>query len=259
MDAVTFVKTRRSVRKFKPVKVSREVVYSILDLARWAPSAHNAQPWRCIVIDDENVKVKLANEMGTAWLSDMLRDGVAKEKAEEIVKLESWKRITESPVIIIVCLTMENMHKYPDMRRQRAEYLMGVQSVAAYIQTLLLSAHYHGLGACWVCARLFCPSAVRKVLGLPRNVEPQAMITMGYADEKPTPPPRKELNDICFFNSWTEKLHRCCPHNSLQNLNFARKPLTWGLRSINSTMAPDIRTSMKALTIINAITGCGTP
>jgi len=131
--------------------------------------------------------------MGKVWLSDMLRDGVTKEKAEE--------RITKSPIVIIVCLTMENMHKYPDKRRQRAEYLMGVQSVAAFIQNLLLSAHYHGLGACWVCAPLFCPSAVRKVLGLPRNVEPQAMITMGYADEKPTPPPKK-LEDTCFFNSW---------------------------------------------------------
>ena len=204
LDAVTLIKTRRSVRKFKPVEVSREVIYSILDLAVWAPSAHNAQPWRCIVIDDENVKVKLAKKMGRVWLSDMLKDGVTKEKAEEIVRIESWERITKSPIVIIVCLTMENMHKYPDGRRQRAEYLMGVQSVAAFIQTLLLSAHYHGLGACWVCAPLFCPSTVRKVLGLPRKVEPQAMITMGYADEKPTPPPRKALKDICFFNSWAQ-------------------------------------------------------
>jgi F420 biosynthesis protein FbiB-like protein len=202
LDAATLIKTRRSIRKFKPDAVPREVVYSILDLAAWAPSAHNAQPWRCIVIDDENIKMKLAGEMGRVWLSDMLSDGVTKENAEEIVRLESWERITKSPIVIIVCLTMENMHKYPDRRRQRAEHLMGVQSVAAFIQTLLLSAHHHGLGACWVCAPLFCPSAVRKVLGLPRNVEPQAMITMGYSNEKPTPPPRKKLEDICFFNSW---------------------------------------------------------
>jgi len=204
LDAVTLVKTRRSIRKFKPLAVSREVIYSILNLAMWAPSAHNAQPWRCIVIDDNQVKVKLAEEMGRAWLSDMLSDGVAKEKAKEIIRLESWERVTKSPIVIVVCLTMEDMHKYPDKRRQRAEYLMGVQSVAAFIQTLLLSAHYHGLGACWVCAPLFCTSAVRKVLGLPKNIEPQAMITIGYADEKPTPPPRKELKDICFFNLWAQ-------------------------------------------------------
>jgi F420 biosynthesis protein FbiB-like protein len=143
--------------------------------------------------------------MGRAWMSDMLKDGVQKDKAEEIVRAESLERITKSPIIIIVCLTMEDMHKYPDRRRRRAEYLMGVQSVAAYIQTLLLSAHHYGLGACWVCAPLFCPSVVKRVLGLPRNIEPQAMITIGYADEKPTPPPRRELNEICFFNSWNKR------------------------------------------------------
>lgn len=204
MDFIQLVTSRRSVRKFKSIRVSRDVINSVLDLARWSPSAHNAQPWRCIVVDDENVKARLASEMARAWLSDMLKDGVPKDKAEEIVRVESLDRITKSPIILIVCLTMKDMHKYPNRRRRRAEYLMGVQSVAAYIQTLLLSAHYYGLGACWVCAPLFCQKAVRKILGLPKNIEPQAMITMGYADEKPKPPQRKELSEVCFFNFWTE-------------------------------------------------------
>ncbi|MEM3565559.1 MAG: nitroreductase family protein [Candidatus Bathyarchaeia archaeon] len=202
MDAVELIKARRSIRKFKPTKVSREVVNAILDLARWAPSAHNAQPWRIVVVDDEAVKARLAMAMGKAWLSDMLRDGVPREKAEDIVKVESWQRITESPVILIVCLSMEDMHKYPDRRRRKAEYIIGVQSVAAYIQNLLLLAHYYGLGTCWVCAPLFCQSVVKKVLGLPREIEPQAMIMMGHPDEKPEPPPRKPLETFSAFNSW---------------------------------------------------------
>ena len=203
MDAVELIKTRRSIRNFKPVKVSREVVNAILDLAKWAPSAHNAQPWRIIVIDDDAVKAKLATAMGRAWLSDMLKDGVPRSKAEEIVEVESWQRITESPVVLIACLSMEDMHKYSDRRRQKAEYLMGVQSVAAYIQNLLLLAHYYGLGACWVCAPLFCQNTVRKALGLPREIEPQAMVIMGYAAENPEPPPRKPLEAFSAFNSWT--------------------------------------------------------
>lgn len=203
MEITQLVKSRRSVRKFKPASVPREVIRVILELARWAPSAHNAQPWRLIVIDDEEVKKRLATEMGKAWLSDMHKDGVHRVKAERIVKLESWDRITKSPVVMIACLTMEDMHKYPDRRRQKAEYLMAVQSVAAYIQTLLLLAHYRGLGACWICAPLFCQDAVRKALGLPRKLEPQAMVIMGYAKEKPSPPSRKSLEEICAFNFWT--------------------------------------------------------
>lgn len=202
MDFLSMIKTRRSVRKFKPEKVPRKIVMDILSSARWSPSAHNAQPWRCIVIDDENVKERLAEAMGKAWLSDLLKDGVPEEKAREMIRLESLERITASPVVIIVCLTMKDMHKYPDRRRCMAEHIMAVQSVAAYIQTLLLTAHYHGLGACWMCAPLFCKAAVKKALNLPGNLEPQAMIVMGYPDEKPEPPLRKSLEEICSFNLW---------------------------------------------------------
>lgn len=200
MDITQLVKSRRSIRSFKQINVSRDVICAVMELARWAPSAHNAQPWRFIVIDDDEVKVKLAAEMGKAWLSDMRKDGVPRDEAERIVELESWERITKSPVVVIACLTMEDMDEYPDSRRQKAEYVMAVQSVAAYVQTMLLTAHYHGLSACWICAPLFCQGAVKKVLRLPRKLEPQAMIVMGYADEKPLPPSRKSLDEICAFN-----------------------------------------------------------
>jgi F420 biosynthesis protein FbiB-like protein len=157
------------------------------------------------VIDDEEIKKKLAYEMGKAWLSDMLANGVPKYKAEEMVKQESWDRIARSPIVVIACLTMEDMHKYPDLRRKRAEYVMGVQSVVAYIQTMLLVAYHYNLGACWICAPLFCKNIVRKVLDLPRKLEPQAMIIMGYADEEPLPPPRKPLDEICVFNIWSKQ------------------------------------------------------
>ncbi len=202
LDITELVKSRRSIRRFKSTKVSRELMNAILDLARWSPSAHNAQPWRIIVIDDDEVKKRLAAKMGEAWLFDMLKDGVPKEEAEKIVKVESLDRITKSPIVIIACLTLVDMHKYPDPKRRKAEYLMAVQSVAAYIQTLLLLAHHHGLGACWICAPLFCQKAVKEVLRLPVEFEPQSMIILGYSDEKPQPPPRKSLSEICAFNSW---------------------------------------------------------
>jgi len=204
LDVTRLIRSRRSIRRFKPTKVTRDVIHTVLDLARWAPSAHNAQPWRFIVIDEEEVKRRLATEMGRVWLSDMLNDGIPRDEAERMVKLESWDRITKSPVVVIACLTMENMHKYQDPKRQKAEHLMAVQSVAAYIQTMLLTAHYHGLGACWICAPLFCQDVVKRVLGLPRKLEPQAMIIMGYTGEKPLTPSRKSLDEICAFNLWSE-------------------------------------------------------
>jgi len=178
------------------------VIRSILDLARWAPSAHKAQPWRLIVIDDYEVKGRLAVEIGKVWLSDMLKDGVSRDEAETLVKLRTWNRITKSPVVIIACLDTKDVRKFPDARRQKAEYLMAVQSVATYVQTLLLAAYDHELGACWLCTPLFCQSAVRKVLSLPETFEPQAMIIIGLPDEKPTPPERKSLSEFYALNRW---------------------------------------------------------
>lgn len=129
--------------------------------------------------------------MGRAWLSDMRRDGVPRDEAEKIMKFESWRRITESPVVVIACLIMDEMHKYHDPRRKKAEYVMAVQSGAAYVQTMLLIAHSHGLAACWICAPLFCPTVVKRVLKLPKQFQPQAMVIIGYADDAPSPPRRE--------------------------------------------------------------------
>ena len=154
------------------------------------------------MIDDDEVKGKLAVEMGSVWLSDMLKDGVSRGEAETLVKLRTWNRITNSPLVMIACLDTNDVRKFSDARRQRAEYLMAVQSVAAYIQTLLLTAYDHELGACWLCTPLFCQSAVRKVLSLPETFEPQAMIMIGIPDEKPFPPERKALDEFFTLNRW---------------------------------------------------------
>ncbi|MEM2167344.1 MAG: nitroreductase family protein, partial [Candidatus Bathyarchaeia archaeon] len=106
------------------------------------------------------------------------------------------------PAIIVAAIDMREMHKYPDRRRRRFEHLMATQSLAAAIQNILLAAYAEGLGTCWFCAPLFCQETVKKVLGMPRDVEPQALITVGYPAEKPEPPPRKPLKDIVFLNYW---------------------------------------------------------
>jgi nitroreductase len=81
---------------------------------------------------------------------------------------------------------------------------MAVQSVAVAIQNILLAAHIEGLGACWFCAPLFCPETVKKVLKIPSDLEPQALITMGYPVNRPSPPPRKPLDEIMCIDGWEE-------------------------------------------------------
>ncbi len=203
MRILGLFKNRRSVRDYSPREISSKVLFEILEAARWAPSAHNAQPWRFIVVRDPDVKRELAKAMASRWDKDMSKNGVPLENRESLIET-SVKQFTNAPVLIIACLTMEDMNKYPDKRRQKIEYIMAVQSVAAAIENMLLAAHAEGLSSCWFCAPLFCQDVVRKALGVPRYVEPQALVTLGYATELLEPPPRKLLEKIVCQDRWRE-------------------------------------------------------
>ncbi|MBI3762690.1 MAG: nitroreductase family protein, partial [Chloroflexi bacterium] len=76
------------------------------------------------------------------------------------------------------------------------EYLMAAQSVAMAVQNLLLAANAEGLGACWMCAPLFCPDTVRAALGLAEDWEAQAVITLGHPTDCGKPAARKTLDEV---------------------------------------------------------------
>jgi coenzyme F420-0:L-glutamate ligase/coenzyme F420-1:gamma-L-glutamate ligase len=201
LNLLNVFRSRRSVKEYSPKEISNEVLFRILEASRWAPSAHNAQPWRFIVIQDSATKRKLAKAMASRWNKDMSKNGVPKEQRESLIKA-SVERFENAPIIIIVCLTMEDMDEYPDDRRKKIEYVIAVQSVAAAIENMLLAAHGEGLGSCWFCAPLFCQDVVRKILKIPQYVDPQALITLGYPADRPNPPPRKTLEEIVHQNHW---------------------------------------------------------
>jgi len=198
---IGLLKNRRSIREYTPKNVSEKVLDVILEAAMWSPSAHNAQPWRFVVIRDSAVKLKLAEAMACRWERYLAKDGVSERDRESLARV-SVERFSSAPIVIVSCLTMVEMNHYPDKRRLRIESIMAVQSVAAAIENMLLAAHAMGLGACWFCAPLFCPETVRKVLRLPPDFEPQALITLGYSAERPLPPLRKPLKEIVHLNGW---------------------------------------------------------
>ena len=201
---MNLIKTRRSIKTYLPNEVPKRTIYKILDAGRWAPSAHNAQPWRFIVVTDSSIRRKLAEAMASAWDEDMVMDGVPPSIRRCVVE-DSIERFTDAPVLIIASVTMEDMDKYPDERRQKTEHTMATQSLAAAVQNMLLAAHSVGLGSCWFCAPLFCQDVVRGVLKVPDNVEPQALVTLGYPSEKADELPRKPLGEVAFRNSWGDE------------------------------------------------------
>ena len=181
---VELAQSRRSIRRYVSTPVADELVEMLLKAAIWAPSAHNRQPWRFCVVKSAGVKHALSEAMAEAWRCDLAQDGVEHAAIERRIAI-SRTRVTGAPVLIVPCVTVEEMDSYPDAARNRAEWMMAAQSVALACQNLLLAAHAARLGACWMCAPLFIPALVRRVLELPDAWEPQALLTLGYpAEEK---------------------------------------------------------------------------
>lgn len=179
------IRLRRSIRRYTNQPVPRVVLERVLEAARWGPSAHNRQPWRFAVIVNPAQQVSLATAMGERFRADLQADDLPDEVVERHIH-RSVERISAAPVVILVFVSMADMDQYPDDRRQAAERTMAVQSVALAAQNILLMAHAEGLGACWMCAPLFCPEIVRAVLNLPEDWEAQALITVGYPAEDRT-------------------------------------------------------------------------
>ena len=204
-DFLDVLKQRRSIRKYRKEPVSLDVAKRIVETAIYAPSAHNAQPWRFVVLTDQAQKEALARVMAQVWLAELNRDRIPKKVVQNAID-NSIKRFTTAPLLVLCCLTMEDMDTYLDEERQRNERDLAVQSLAASIQNLLLAAHAEGLGACWYCAPAFCKTAVKQTLKIPDNVEPQALITLGYPAETMASPERHPLGKVVFLNSWGNPL-----------------------------------------------------
>jgi len=192
------IQERRSIRRFDGSAIPPETLQRVLEAATTAPSAHNRQPWRFVIITALEDKRSLANVLGEELREDRLTDGDDPGQIEKDVT-QSIERIAGAPVVVIACLSMEAMDFYPDERRKTAEYIMAVQSVSMAAQNLLLAAHAEGLGACWLCAPLFTKDEVREELNLPEGWDPQGLIILGYPADAGKDRPRRPIEEVSLW------------------------------------------------------------
>jgi coenzyme F420-0:L-glutamate ligase / coenzyme F420-1:gamma-L-glutamate ligase len=190
---------RRSVRRYLEKGVPEDLVERVLEAARWAPSPHGRQPWRFAVLTKEATKERLARAMGEEWRANLEMDGQSAEIVEKRLQ-GSRRRLLDAPVLVLICLYLEDLDVYPDAERQRGERTMAVQSLGAAAQNALLAAYDSGLDAGWMCAPLFCPERVVEALGLDPKLVPHALLTLGYAEgDPPKRRSRKALDELVAY------------------------------------------------------------
>lgn len=139
--------------------------------------------------------------MAEEFQRDLEKDSLAPEEiAKKVAK--SKERITGAPVVVILCVDMSEMDNYPDDRRKKAEYIIGIQSAANAGMQLLLAAHAEGLGSVWICSPMFAQETVQEALNISKMWEPQAMFLLGYPLEIPAFRGRKSLDEVIKLGSY---------------------------------------------------------
>jgi coenzyme F420-0:L-glutamate ligase / coenzyme F420-1:gamma-L-glutamate ligase len=177
LGAADVVTARRTVREFTAAPVAPEAVRRAIAAAITAPAPHHSQPWRFAVLESQEARTRLLDDMLAAWRADLAGDGFAPEQiARRVRRGEVLRR---APLIIVPCLVADAAHEYPDDRRNAAERAMFLVAMGAGVENLLVALAVEGLGSCWVSSTLFCRDATVSALGLPPGWEPMGAVGVG--------------------------------------------------------------------------------
>lgn len=168
MDVFEAIKNRRSVRAYKPEAVAEEKLRKVLEAARLAPSAHNAQDWKLVVVKD-------------------------KERRKELARAAGQSFIGEAPVVIAaVSLNPEEMMS------------CGVPAfavdLAIAVDHMTLQAVEENLGTCWIGA--FSQEKVKEILKIPVQYKVVALLPLGFPANEPEQKMRKNFEEIVSFEEF---------------------------------------------------------
>ena len=165
-EVLQTIQSRRTVRRFKSDPVDNQKLRMILEAGRWAPSFSNLQPWKFIVIKDQELKKDL--------------DKAARESVLHL-------GINEAPVVILVCVD------------RRIDPLHAIESGAAATQNITLVAHSLGLGAGWIgVLGTEAETIIRKIFKLSETTRIVSLVPVGNPDESPKGD-RKPLSEFIQF------------------------------------------------------------
>lgn len=158
MDVLRTIENRRSIRKYKPASIPDDDLKKILEAARLAPSAGNRQPWRFIVVRDNELKRRLA------------------EASREQMF------IADAEAVIVAMGDAEISPRWFEKDTMIA------------VEHMVLASEALGYGTCWIGA--FTEEKIKQILGIPEGIKVVALLPVGVPAESPGPRPRKPFHEI---------------------------------------------------------------
>lgn len=197
------MRTQRAIRRLKPDPVDDALVLHLIELALKAPTGSNAQNWEFIVVKDRAVKEKLArmnrrafNIYGAIGRRMAARSG--DQRMLRIIEAVQWQadHFEEIPVIVVACLK-GIIPLWPPVAAASA-----YGSIFPSVQNLLLAARAAGLGAALITLPLWSKFLAQRILGLPWNVAPCAVIPLGWPKGKYGPTTRRPVEEVVSLDRY---------------------------------------------------------
>jgi len=182
MAFTELVQKRRSVRRYSKRPVAKEDILKCLEAARLAPSACNSQPWHFIVIDEPELRSRVAERIFSGLYS-------------------MNKFAKDAPVLVAsVSEKMKFLATVGGQVRDTRYYLVDIGIACEH---LVLQAEELGIGSCWI--GWFDEKALKDELRVPKNKKIDIVVALGYpAEDKTVPKLRKSLEAISSFNSYNQ-------------------------------------------------------
>lgn len=182
MELIETINNRRSIRKYKDIDISNNVIEDLINSARLAPSAKNRQPWEFMIVKD-----KTKNEIADIMLKQLKESKVDLERkiynANNSVK-ETAYIMKEAPILILAFKPKED------------NWIIGDSlSIGAAIEHICLRATDLELGSLWIRDIVYTQKEIAKLVGKD-DKELISAISIGYPDENPKQRPRKKLNEL---------------------------------------------------------------
>jgi nitroreductase len=178
-DLMGTILGRRSIRRYQEKEIPDEILSRLFEAARWAPSWANAQPWEIVVVKDRAIKEKIQGTVSSRNPSSLA--------------------IVNAPVLLVVCGQLKKSGYYNDQYPTKfGDWFMYDLGLAT--ENLCLAAHDSGLGT--VIVGLFDHDRVGEAINLPADHEVLVLIPLGYPDQDPKPPKRREKNEFVHYDTF---------------------------------------------------------
>lgn len=232
-ELLALVRSRRSIRRFKPDPLPDEYIGKIIEVARWAPSGFNMQPWEFVVVRKEELRRQIADAVNVYY-----QQAPEMEKAREQWQGRPWKLsgmtdtkgdFTEAPVYILVFGDLRTRAGLPmgvryEYHRRDMIHISGLAHAFVY---MTLAATTLGLAAQWISAvqTAYAHTVIKKLLGIPPELEIYDMLALGYPAIQPNEKLVRDLAEMIHYDDCGQEDFR----SDKQAMDFVKKARNWNV------------------------------